>query len=65
MATKTLSELVEYNVKLDQLQKEILKLKTGIKTDTQFNKKVELNMALKRKEEELARLHTENNKEGK
>jgi len=65
MATKTLSELVEYNVKLDQLQKEILKLKTGIKTATQFNKKVELNMALKRKEEELARLYTENNKEGK
>lgn len=52
-ATKTISELVEKQKKNDAILKEIEKLKAQIARCKQFNKKVELNMRLRKLESQL------------
>lgn len=47
MASKSLQDLVAYKKKINALEKEIVRLKTGIAKSKQFNKRVELNLKLK------------------
>ncbi|MDX2246515.1 MAG: DUF4391 domain-containing protein [Bacteroidia bacterium] len=56
MATKPLQDLVAYKKKVDALEKEIAKLKSGMASSKQFNNKVELNLKLKAAEKELKEL---------
>ncbi len=50
---KSLYKLIQYNKQIDALQKEIAKLKFAIAKCVQFNKKVELNLQLKKMEKQL------------
>lgn len=56
MASKPLYDLIVYNKKAASLEREIARLKTGITNSKQFNKKVELNLKLKRLEKKLREL---------
>lgn len=56
MATKPLQDLIAYKKKVDALEKEISRLKSGIANSKQFNNKVELNLKLKATENELQSL---------
>lgn len=56
MASKPLVDLIAYKKKVESLEKEIAKLKSGISNSKQFNNKVELNLQLKAKEYELESL---------
>jgi hypothetical protein len=56
MATKPLQDLIAYKKKVDALEKEIAKLKSGMASSKQFNNKVELNLKLKATEDELQSL---------
>jgi len=56
MASKPLQDLVTYKKKVDALEKEIARLKSGIAKSKQFNKKVELNLKLKGVENQLREL---------
>lgn len=56
MASKPLVDLIAYKKKVESLEKEIAKLKTGISNSKQFNNKVALNLKLKAKENELESL---------
>lgn len=56
LANIPLQELIAYKKKVDILEKEITKLKSGIAGSKQFNNKVELNLKLKEKEDELNEL---------
>lgn|SRR5690606_2132708 len=56
MATKPLQDLIAYRKKVDALEKEIAKLKSGMASSKQFNNKVELNLKLKATEDELQSL---------
>ncbi len=58
MASKPIQDLVAYKKKVDALEKEIARLKSGIAKSKQFNKKVELNLKLKALEEKLRGLMT-------
>lgn len=53
MASKPLQDLIAYKKKVDALEKEIAKLKMGIRNSKQFNHKVELNQRLQACEKEL------------
>ncbi|MGL5890499.1 MAG: DUF4391 domain-containing protein, partial [Bacteroidia bacterium] len=55
----TLVELIQHRKKIDLLNKEINTLSAKVKNTKQFNKKVELNMLLKKKEAELENLRSE------
>nr|WP_320037271.1 DUF4391 domain-containing protein [uncultured Bacteroides sp.] len=55
-SVKNIAELTAYNSRFSSLTKEIEQLKRRISTSPQFNKKVELNLKLKKLEEELGRL---------
>lgn len=59
MATKPLQDLIAYKKKVDALEKEIAKLKSGMASSKQFNNKVELNLKLKATEDELQSLLSE------
>lgn len=50
---KTINDLVQYNSQISALSKEIEQTKRSIASCKQFNKKVELNLKLKRLEEKL------------
>jgi hypothetical protein len=56
MATRSLQDLIAYKKKVDALEKEISRLKSGMANSRQFNNKVELNLKLKAKEDELQSL---------
>jgi hypothetical protein len=56
MASKPLAELIDYKKKVDVLEKEITRLKSGIANSKQFNHKVELNLKLKAAEQKLKKL---------
>lgn len=60
MATKPLQDLIAYKKKVDALEKEISRLKSGIANSKQFNNKVDLNLKLKAKENELKSLLSKN-----
>lgn len=60
MATKSLQALIAYKKKVDALEKEISRLKSGIANSKQFNNKVELNLKLKAIEKELQSLLSDN-----
>ncbi len=51
-----INNIVEYDKKFKGLQKQIGELESAIKTEKQFNKKVELNLLLLKAEEELKSL---------
>ena len=51
-----LSSLIEYQKQIESLTKEINRLKSSIKKSNQFNEKVELNLKLKKVEDELLRV---------
>lgn len=53
---KTINDLVKYNSQISVLCKEIKQTKNSIASCKQFNKKVELNLKLKRLEEQLENL---------
>jgi hypothetical protein len=53
---KPLSKIVEYQKQVNELENEILRLKSGIAKTKQFNKKVELNNELNKKKGILERL---------
>lgn len=59
MATKPLQDLIAYKKKVDALEKEIAKLKSGMANSKQFKNKVELNLKLKAIEDELQSLLTD------
>lgn len=52
----SMNELIEKSSKVFQLEKEIKRLRSAISSCKQFNKKVELNLELKRLEQELKHL---------
>lgn len=52
----SMTELVEKSSKLFQLEKELKRFRSAVSTCKQFNKKVELNLELKRVEEQLDKL---------
>jgi hypothetical protein len=56
MASRPLADLIAYKKKVESLEKEIAKLKTGISKSKQFNHKVQLNLQLKEAENELKEL---------
>lgn len=56
VASKSIQALVEYNKKMDALNREIARLKLLISRSEQFNNKVTLNLLLKRLEKELKAL---------
>ena len=58
LSRKTLADLVQFKIQTTALEREIERLKTSIKNCKQFNQKVEYNLLLKEKEEELKRLIT-------
>jgi hypothetical protein len=51
---KTIDEVVEYDKNVSSISREIEKLTTAIKNCKQFNKKVELNIQLKRAQQKLS-----------
>lgn len=51
---KSINDLFEFSRKVDALEKEIQKLKSGISSCKQFNQKVALNMRLKEVEKKLS-----------
>ena len=53
LTEQSITSLIQYQKQIKDLQKTITKLKTQIKKSKQFNKKVELNIELKKIEEEL------------
>jgi hypothetical protein len=53
---KNIGDLNTYNSKFNSLTKEIERLKKSIASCQQFNKRVELNLMLKKLEQELATL---------
>lgn len=53
---KTLQDLVHYNKQIDTLEKEIVQLKKNIKNSKQYKHKVELNLLLKQRSQELKTL---------
>lgn len=58
LSKKSLADLVQYKIQTTALEKEIERLKSAIKNCKQFNQKVEYNLLLKEKEEELQMLIT-------
>lgn len=56
MARKSLQDLVHYNKQIDALEKEITQLKKNIKNSKQYKYKVELNLLLKQRSQELKAL---------
>ena len=56
MADRPLQDLIALDKKVDALEKEISKLKSGIANSKQFNNRVALNLKLKAKENELQSL---------
>lgn len=54
---KSLTALVDKSRMLDQLQKEVKKLKSALSSCKQYNKKVELNLELKRVETKIGKLN--------
>jgi hypothetical protein len=53
---KTLQDLVHYNKQIDDLEKEIVQIKKNIKNSKQYKHKVELNLLLKQRSQELKTL---------
>ena len=53
---KPLKDIIEYNEKIQQLQKQIEKLEKKVKTEKQFNIQVKLNNELKTLRKELVKL---------
>ena len=53
---KPLKDIIEYNEKIQQLQKQIEKLEKKVKTEKQFNIQVKLNDELKSLRKKLVRL---------
>jgi hypothetical protein len=53
---KTVDDVVEYDKNLSSISREIHRLNTAIKNCKQFNKKVELNMELKRAQQKLSEI---------
>lgn len=53
---KNIADLTAYNARFSSLTKEIEQLKKKISTCPQFNKKVELNLSLKKLEDDLCKL---------
>ncbi len=60
MANKPLQDLIFFKKNVDALEKEIARLKSGIAGSKQFNNKVDLNLKLKAKENELKSLLSKN-----
>jgi hypothetical protein len=60
MASKPLQDLISFKKNVDALEKEIARLKSGVAGSKQFNNKVELNLKLKAKENELQSLLNNN-----
>jgi flagellar biosynthesis chaperone FliJ len=56
MARKSLQDLVHYNKQIDSLEKEITQLKKSIKNSKQYKCKVEHNLLLKQRVQELKTL---------
>jgi len=56
MANKPVEELIEFEREIVILEKEISRLKSGIKNGKQFNQKVDLNIKLKEAEDQLINL---------
>jgi hypothetical protein len=56
LGDKPLADLIEFKKKVESLEKEIARLKSGIAGSKQFNNKVDLNLKLKAKENELKSL---------
>jgi hypothetical protein len=56
MANKPLQELIILKKKVDALEKEIARLKSGISGSKQFNNKVDMNLTLKEAEKKLKEL---------
>lgn len=54
---KELTDLVQYEAQKTSLEKEIERLKSAIKNCKQFNLKVELNLEIKSKQDELKKLY--------
>ena len=55
----TFAQIITFRTRLDQLDAEMEKLRSSIAKSRQFNKKEELNLELKKKEQEIARLFDE------
>ncbi|MEI7491906.1 MAG: DUF4391 domain-containing protein [Bacteroidota bacterium] len=60
MANKPIEELIEFKREILILEKEIARLKSGIKNGKQFNYKVDLNIKLKEAEKQLLTLISNN-----
>lgn len=58
LSTKTIEEIQREHQEIDQLKKEIIKLKKAITNSRQFNEKVELNLRLKEIEKSLNELYS-------
>ena len=53
---KTVDEVVEYDKNVSSISREIDRLNAAIKNCKQFNKKVELNMELKKAQQKLSKI---------
>jgi len=60
MSNKPIDELIEFKREILILEKEIARLKSGIKNGKQFNQKVDLNIKLKETEDQLLNLISKN-----
>jgi len=60
MSNKPIDELIEFKREILILEKEIVRLKSGIKNGKQFNHKVDLNIKLKEAEDQLLNLISNN-----
>lgn len=56
IAQKSLQDLVQYNKQIDALQKEIMQIKKNIKNNQQYKYKVELNLLLNQRSNELKKI---------